>query len=99
VVVATDLANTARINGTEGTDHGTAPLRCSPAAAVKASRVLSLAGLRPHISTRGRDLAPTTDLRAVIKRAARSISRCRARAGRPVFPTARRVKAMKGLVG
>jgi uncharacterized protein (DUF1501 family) len=32
IVVATEFGRTARINGTQGTDHGTAPSRCWPVA-------------------------------------------------------------------
>ena len=68
VVVATEFGRTARINGTEGTDHGTGTIALLAGGAVKGGRVIAdWPGLKPANLYQGRDLAPTTDLRAVIK--------------------------------
>ena len=68
VVVATEFGRTARINGTEGTDHGTGTIALLAGGAVRGGRVISdWPGLKPASLYEGRDLAPTTDLRAVIK--------------------------------
>ena len=68
IVVATEFGRTARINGTEGTDHGTGTVALLVGGAVKGGRVISdWPGLKPANLYQGRDLAPTTDLRAVIK--------------------------------
>ena len=68
VVVATEFGRTARINGTDGTDHGTGTIALLAGGAVKGGRVISdWPGLKPASLYEGRDLAPTTDLRAVIK--------------------------------
>ena len=68
VVVATEFGRTARINGTEGTDHGTGTIALLAGGAVKGGRVIAdWPGLKPAKLYEGRDLAPTTDLRAVIK--------------------------------
>ena len=68
VVVATEFGRTARINGTEGTDHGTGTIALLVGGAVKGGRVISdWPGLKPANLYQGRDLAPTTDLRAVFK--------------------------------
>ena len=68
VVVATEFGRTARINGTEGTDHGTGTIALLAGGAVKGGRVIAdWPGLKPASLYEGRDLAPTTDLRAVIK--------------------------------
>ena len=68
IVVATEFGRTARINGTEGTDHGTGTVALLAGGAVKGGRVISdWPGLKPANLYQGRDLAPTTDLRAVIK--------------------------------
>jgi uncharacterized protein (DUF1501 family) len=67
-VVATEFGRTARINGTEGTDHGTGTIALLAGGAVKGGRVIAdWPGLKPASLYEGRDLAPTTDLRAVIK--------------------------------
>ncbi|HRK23765.1 MAG TPA: DUF1501 domain-containing protein, partial [Beijerinckiaceae bacterium] len=68
VLVVTEFGRTARINGTEGTDHGTATVAFLLGGAVKGGRVLAdWPGLRPAALFEGRDLRPTTDLRAVLK--------------------------------
>ncbi len=68
VVVATEFGRTARINGTEGTDHGTGTIALLAGGAVKGGRVISdWPSLKPASLYEGRDLAPTTDLRTVFK--------------------------------
>jgi uncharacterized protein (DUF1501 family) len=68
IVVATEFGRTARINGTEGTDHGTGTIALLAGGAVNGGRVISdWPTLRPASLYEGRDLAPTTDLRAVVK--------------------------------
>ena len=59
---------TARINGTEGTDHGTATVALIAGGAVKGGRVIAdWPGLKTAQLRNQRDLKPTTDLRAVLK--------------------------------
>ena len=68
IVVATEFGRTARINGTAGTDHGTGTVALLAGGAVKGGRVISdWPGLKPANLFEGRDLAPTNDLRAVMK--------------------------------
>ncbi len=68
VMVATEFGRTARINGTSGTDHGTGTVALVAGGAVNGGQVIAdWPGLRPEKLYEGRDLAPTTDLRAVIK--------------------------------
>ena len=68
VVVATEFGRTARINGTEGTDHGTGTVALLAGGAVKGGRVIAdWPGLKTANLYEGRDLAPTTDLRAALK--------------------------------
>ena len=102
IVVATEFGRTARINGTEGTDHGTGTVALLAGGAVKGGRVIAdWPGLKPANLYQGRDLAPTTDLRAVIK----GVLQDQLGIGgdgcwrRRCFRTARAVKPMKGLVG
>ena len=101
VVVATEFGRTARINGTEGTDHGTGTIALLAGGAVKGGRVISdWPGLKPASLYEGRDLAPTTDLRAVIKGVLRDHLGLAERVlADTVFPDSAPVKAMKGLVG
>ena len=68
VAIVTEFGRTARINGTEGTDHGTATIALLAGGAVKGGRVIAdWPGLKTANLRDQRDLKPTTDLRAVIK--------------------------------
>lgn len=100
VVVATEFGRTARINGTEGTDHGTGTVALLAGGAVKGGRVIAdWPGLAPANLYQARDLAPTTDLRAVIKGVLRDRLGLSERVlAETVFPDSAAVKPMKGLV-
>jgi uncharacterized protein (DUF1501 family) len=101
VVVATEFGRTAKINGTDGTDHGTATVALLAGGAVKGGRVIAdWPGLKPASLYEGRDLAPTTDLRAVIKGVLHDHLGISERVlAETVFPDSAGVKAMQGLVG
>jgi uncharacterized protein (DUF1501 family) len=101
VVVITEFGRTARINGTEGTDHGTGTIALLAGGAVKGGRVISdWPGLKPANLYQGRDLAPTTDLRAVMKGVLQDQFGLAERVlAETVFPDSASVKPMKGLVG
>lgn len=68
VIVATEFGRTARVNGTQGTDHGTGSSLLLAGGAVKAG---GLIGDWPTLADNrlfeGRDLAPTLDIRSVFK--------------------------------
>jgi uncharacterized protein (DUF1501 family) len=100
-VVATEFGRTARINGTDGTDHGTATDALLAGGAVKGGRVIAdWPGLKPAALYEGRDLAPTTDLRAVIKGVLHDHLGVSERVlAETVFPDSAGVKAVQGLVG
>jgi uncharacterized protein (DUF1501 family) len=100
IVVATEFGRTARINGTDGTDHGTGTIALLAGGAVKGGRVISdWPGLKPASLYEGRDLAPTTDLRAVIKGVLHDHLGLAERVlAETVFPDSTPVKPMKGLV-
>jgi len=67
VVVATEFGRTARLNGTGGTDHGTASAALVMGGAVRGGRVIAdWPGLAAGQLYEGRDLAPTTSLESVI---------------------------------
>jgi uncharacterized protein (DUF1501 family) len=101
VVVATEFGRTARINGTEGTDHGTGTVALLAGGAIKGGRVISdWPGLKPANLYEARDLAPTTDLRAVLKGVLRDHLGLSERAlAENVFPDSASAKPMAGLVG
>jgi uncharacterized protein (DUF1501 family) len=100
IVVATEFGRTARINGTDGTDHGTATVALLAGGAVKGGRVIAdWPGLKQANLYEGRDLAPTTDLRAVIKGVLHDHLGLSERVlAEAVFPDSAGVKAMQGLV-
>jgi uncharacterized protein (DUF1501 family) len=100
VAVMTEFGRTARINGTEGTDHGTATIALLAGGAVKGGRVIAdWPGLRETELYQQRDLKPTTDLRAVLKGVLRDHVRANETAlASAVFPDSAGVKAMDGLV-
>lgn len=67
VVVATEFGRTARLNGTGGTDHGTAGAAFLMGGAVRGGRVIAdWPGLAERQLFEGRDLAPTTALETVL---------------------------------
>jgi uncharacterized protein (DUF1501 family) len=66
VLVMTEFGRTARMNGTRGTDHGTATVAFVAGGAVAGGRVVAnWPGLGSGQLFENRDLAPTTDLRSV----------------------------------
>jgi uncharacterized protein (DUF1501 family) len=101
VVVATEFGRTARINGTEGTDHGTGTIALLAGGAVKGGRVIAdWPGLKMPNLHEGRDLAPTCDLRAALKGVLRDhLGLAEGVLAQRVFPDSAPVKPMQGLVG
>jgi uncharacterized protein (DUF1501 family) len=101
VALATEFGRTAHINGTDGTDHGTATAALLVGGALKGGRVIAdWPGLKPSDLYENRDLKPTTDLRAVLKGVLKDHLRADERAlADNVFPGSADVKPMAGLVG
>lgn len=67
VLVATEFGRTARMNGTGGTDHGTAGATIVLGGGVRGGRVIAdWPGLAERHLFEGRDLAPTTALESVL---------------------------------
>ncbi len=99
VLVATEFGRTVAINGTGGTDHGTASAAMLLGGAVKGGRVLAdWPGLRQTALYEGRDLRPTTGLDAFIGGAVAShfgVAPDRAMAA--LFPGSARTAAIEGL--
>jgi len=100
VTVVTEFGRTARINGTNGTDHGTGTVALLAGGALKGGRVIAdWPGLKTANLYEGRDLAATTDLRAVLKGLLKDHLRVTDQAlAANVFPGSADVKAMTGLV-
>lgn len=67
VLVATEFGRTVKVNGTQGTDHGTASLAMLLGGAVGGGRVIAdWPGLADAALHEGRDLRPTIGLHALI---------------------------------
>ena len=96
----TEFGRTARINGTAGTDHGTATVALLAGGALKGGRVIAdWPGVADAALYQGRDLTPTIDLRAVMKGVLRDHLRADERAlGQNVFPGSASVQALDGLM-
>jgi uncharacterized protein (DUF1501 family) len=101
VALVTEFGRTAHINGTDGTDHGTATVALLAGGALKGGRVIAdWPGLKEANLYEKRDLKPTTDLRAVLKGVLKDHLRADDRLlAENVFPGSKDVKPMPGLVG
>jgi len=101
VAVMTEFGRTARINGTNGTDHGTGTVAFLAGGALRGGRVIAdWPGLKSAQLYEGRDLKPTTDLRAVLKGLLRDHLRVDERVlASTVFPDSTDVAPITGLVG
>ncbi|HEY4043230.1 MAG TPA: DUF1501 domain-containing protein [Rhodopila sp.] len=99
VLVMTEFGRTARVNGTKGTDHGTATVAFVLGGAIAGGRVKATwPGLGPGQLLENRDLAPTLDLRGVAKGIlSRHLGLDAAGLAR-VFPDSENVAAMAGLM-
>ncbi len=100
VAVITEFGRTARINGTDGTDHGTGTVAFLAGGALKGGRVVAdWPGLKEANLHEKRDLKPTTDLRAVLKGLLRDHLRVDDTAlASKVFPESSAVKPVAGLL-
>ncbi len=100
IVAVTEFGRTARINGTTGTDHGTGTVAFLAGGAIKGGRVIAdWPGLKPAQLYEGRDLTPTTDVRAVLKGLlADQFGLSAAVLGDKVFPDSAGVAPSRGLV-
>jgi len=99
VLVMTEFGRTVRINGTGGTDHGTAGVAFLAGGAVQGGRV---AGTWPGLASsqlyEDRDLAPTTDLRSLAKGVLADHLRLPAASLATVFPDSAQAGPARGLV-
>jgi len=100
VAIITEFGRTARINGNDGTDHGTATVALLAGGALKGGRVIAdWPGLKETDLHEKRDLKPTTDLRAVLKGILKDHLRAdEAKLASDIFPGSAAVKPLSGLV-
>ncbi len=99
VLVMTEFGRTARVNGTKGTDHGTGTVAFVLGGAVAGGLVKTTwPGLAPSQLFENRDLAPTTDLRAVAKGLLSAHLGLSSNALAHVFPGSESAGVMAGLI-
>ncbi|HTX47955.1 MAG TPA: DUF1501 domain-containing protein [Caulobacteraceae bacterium] len=99
VLVMSEFGRTVAMNGTAGSDHGTASAAFLLGGAVAGGRVLAdWPGLKPANLFAGRDLRPTSDLRSAMKAALRDhLGADPAHIDRVVFPGSGEAKSFDGL--
>ena len=100
VAVITEFGRTALVNGTGGTDHGIATTAVLVGGAVKGGRVVAdWPGLGANQLFKGRDLAATTDLRAVLKGVLRDhFGLSESILAQAVFPDSAGVRPLDGVI-
>jgi len=100
VVLATEFGRTARVNGTGGTDHGTASTALLLGGALKTGGIVGdWPTLAQNRLFENRDTAPTLDMRGLFKGVLRDhLGIDRARLDTLVFPDSAQVAPVSGLV-
>jgi uncharacterized protein (DUF1501 family) len=100
VLVVTEFGRTVAVNGTRGTDHGTAACAFLAGGAVAGGRVIAdWPGLANGDLYQQRDLKPTLDLRSVFKGVLAShLGASEASLETTVFPDSRGARPLEGLV-
>jgi uncharacterized protein (DUF1501 family) len=100
VLVVTEFGRTVAVNGTAGTDHGTATCAFLAGGAVAGGRVVAdWPGLANSALYEGRDLRPTTDLRSILKSVlATHLGAAESGLEEQVFPGSRAARPLERLV-
>jgi uncharacterized protein (DUF1501 family) len=100
VLVATEFGRTARVNGTAGTDHGTASTALVLGGALKAGGIVGdWPTLKQNALFENRDVAPTLDMRGLFKGVlADHMAVDRAAMEKVVFPESAAARPVAGLV-
>jgi uncharacterized protein (DUF1501 family) len=100
VAVVTEFGRTARINGSDGTDHGTGTVALLVGGALRGGRVIAdWPGLKSADLHEGRDLKPTVDLRSILKGLLKDHLRVEESAlASAVFPRSADVPPLAGLL-
>ena len=100
IVVATEFGRTARVNGTGGTDHGTASTALLLGGALKPGGIVGdWPTLKSQARYENRDVTPTLDMRGLFKGVlAEHMGVDRAALDRAVFPDSAAARPVVGLV-
>ena len=100
VAVVTEFGRTVAVNGTRGTDHGTASAALLIGGAVDGGKVVAdWPGLRKSDLFDGRDLKPTIDMRSLFKGVLRDhLALSDTLLDKTVFPDSAKAPALKDLI-
>jgi uncharacterized protein (DUF1501 family) len=99
VIIVSEFGRTVAMNGTQGTDHGTAGAVFVAGGAVKGGRVLAdWPGLKPASLYQARDLMPTTDFRSIATGMLRDHMGLQGAQLAAVFPSKAAIKPKDGLI-
>ncbi|SIQ21315.1 MULTISPECIES: DUF1501 domain-containing protein [Acidiphilium] len=99
ILVITEFGRTARINGTHGTDHGTATVAFLAGGCVAGGKIRTTwPGLNPTQLFQNRDLAPTADIRSLAKGVIQAQFHLTPTALARVFPNSSDAAPMAGLL-
>jgi uncharacterized protein (DUF1501 family) len=100
VAVVTEFGRTVKVNGTRGTDHGTATAALLLGGAVNGGQVIAdWPGLGSNDLYDGRDLYPTSDLRGIFKSVLiEHLQLAEGFVTREVFPDSASIRPLNGLI-
>jgi uncharacterized protein (DUF1501 family) len=100
VAVVTEFGRTVKVNGTRGTDHGTATVALLLGGAVNGGKIVTdWPGLSNNNLYEGRDLRPTTDTRSLFKAVLiEHLELPEEFVEREVFPNSSSAKPLQGLI-
>lgn len=100
VVVVSEFGRTVAANGSAGTDHGVGGVALLAGGAVRGGRIGGdWPGLAPGALFEGRDLRPTTDMRALFKGLlAEHLAVPEATLETRIFPDSRAIRPLEGLL-
>lgn len=99
VLVVSEFGRTVAMNGTQGTDHGTAGAVFAAGGAVTGGRVIAdWPGLRPADLYQARDLKPTADFRSIATGVLRDHMGLSGAQLAAVFPSTAPIKPKDGLI-
>ncbi|HXC56693.1 MAG TPA: DUF1501 domain-containing protein [Rhizomicrobium sp.] len=99
VLIVSEFGRTVAMNGTQGTDHGTAGVVFAAGGALRGGRVLAdWPGLRPAALYQARDLMPTTDFRGIATGVLRDHMGLHGAQLAAVFPSASPIRPRDGLI-
>ncbi len=99
VLIVSEFGRTVAMNGTQGTDHGTAGAVFAAGGAIRGGRVVAdWPGLKSSNLYQARDLTPTTDFRSIATGVLRDHMGLQGNQLAAVFPSSATIKPRDGLI-